>query len=228
MLYSKKSSKLIEEAPSPFISEATRQKMLDTALLAAKTVNYTSAGTIEFIVDERQNFYFLEMNTRLQVEHPVTEFVTGIDLVEAMIKIEDGHPIPAAWHDLPIRGHAIECRINAEDPIDHFRPSPGQIGKIHFPAGHGVRVDTGIYDEYMIPSDYDSMIAKIIVYGADREAAIKRMQAAIDETVITGIDTNLDFHYMILQDPYYLLGGVDTGFIDQFLKSFIDDLQRKV
>lgn len=209
--------KLIEEAPSPFLDEETRQKMREVAVLAGKTVGYENAGTIEFIVDQNRNFYFMEMNTRIQVEHPVTEFVTGVDIVEMQLKIADGEEIPEKMRALPLRGHAIECRINAEDPQRRFRPSPGQIGYTHFPAGNGIRVDTGIYDDYHIPSDYDSMIAKIIAYGPDRDSAIRRMIAALDETVITGIRTNLDFQYLLLQDARFQAGGVDTSFIEEYL-----------
>lgn len=209
--------KLIEESPSTNLGPQAREKMFEAARRAAETVHYLGAGTIEFIVDENQRFYFMEMNTRIQVEHPVTEMVTGIDLVEEQIRIANGEEIPEAYLNLPIRGCAIECRINAEDPMNHFIPSPGKIGYTHLPGGCGVRCDTGIYDNYVIPTDYDSLIAKVIVHADTREMAIAKMQTALDEMVITGIKTNLDFQYLLVSDPEFQKGHCDTAFIDGFL-----------
>ena len=209
--------KMIEESPSPAIDEETRKKMYEIAVLAAKTVGYYSAGTIEFIVSKTGQFYFMEMNTRIQVEHPVTEMVTGIDLIESMIEISMGMALPFTQDDIRFAGHAIECRINAEIPEKSFRPSPGKITHIHLPGGNGVRVDTAIYDGYVVPSDYDSMIAKVIVHGKDRESAIHKMLTALDEMVILGISTNINFQYLIFKNPVFCEGKAHTGFIDTLL-----------
>lgn len=209
--------KMIEESPSPAIDEETRKKMYEMAVLAAKTVGYYSAGTIEFIVSKTGQFYFMEMNTRIQVEHPVTEMVTGIDLIESMIEISMGMALPFTQDDIRFAGHAIECRINAEIPEKSFRPSPGKITHIHLPGGNGVRVDTAIYDGYVVPSDYDSMIAKVIVHGKDRESAIHKMLTALDEMVILGISTNINFQYLIFKNPVFCEGKAHTGFIDTLL-----------
>jgi acetyl-CoA carboxylase biotin carboxylase subunit len=209
--------KLIEESPSPAINEETRQKMNEYAILAAKTVNYTNAGTIEFIVDPRGNFYFMEMNTRIQVEHGVTEMVTGTDLIVEQIRVAMGEPLSFSQEDIKLRGHAIECRINAEIPEKNFMPSPGLVQQIHLPAGNGVRVDTGLYAGYKIPSEYDSMIAKVIVHAADREAALQKMRSALDEMVIIGVETNLDFQYQIMRHPVFCEGKADTGFIESIM-----------
>ena len=209
--------KMIEESPSPAINEETREKMNKVAVLAAKAVGYYSVGTIEFIVSQNGEFYFMEMNTRIQVEHPVTEMVTGIDLIESQIEVAMGNKLPFTQEDIKITGHAIECRINAEIPEKNFRPSPGLIKHIHLPGGNGVRVDTAIYEGYTVPSDYDSMIAKIIVHGKDRESAIKRMLTALDELVIVGISTNVNFQYLIFKNPTFCEGNADTGFIENLL-----------
>ena len=209
--------KMIEESPSPAINEETREKMNKVAVLAAKAVGYYSVGTIEFIVSQNGEFYFMEMNTRIQVEHPVTEMVTGIDLIESQIEVAMGNKLSFTQEDIKITGHAIECRINAEIPEKNFRPSPGLIKHIHLPGGNGVRVDTAIYEGYTVPSDYDSMIAKIIVHGKDRESAIKRMLTALDELVIVGISTNVNFQYLIFKNPTFCEGNVDTGFIENLL-----------
>ena len=209
--------KMIEESPSPAINDETRKKMYQTAVLAAKTVGYYSAGTIEFIVSKNGSFYFMEMNTRIQVEHPVTEMVTGIDLIESMIEVSMGMELPFRQEDIRLTGHAIECRINAEIPEKNFRPSPGKITHIHLPGGNGVRVDTAIYEGYVVPPDYDSMIAKVIVHGKDREAAIRRMLTALDEMVILGISTNINFQYLIFKNPVFCEGKAHTGFIDTLL-----------
>ncbi len=210
--------KLIEESPSPAITEATREKMNEYGILAAKTVNYTNAGTIEFIVDQNGDFYFMEMNTRIQVEHGVTEMVTGTDLIAEQIRIAMGEKLSFKQEDILLRGHAIECRINAEIPEKNFMPSPGKVTNIHLPAGNGVRVDTGLYTGYTIPIEYDSMIAKVIVHAATREDAIKKMRAALDEMVIMGVNTNLDFQYQIMRHPVFCAGEADTGFIESILK----------
>lgn len=206
--------KLIEESPSPAIDEATRQKMNQYAILAAKTVGYTNAGTIEYIVDPKGGFYFMEMNTRIQVEHGVTEMVTGTDLIIEQIRVAQGEELSFRQEDVAIRGHAIECRINAEIPSKNFMPSPGVVEHVHLPAGNGVRVDTGLYTGYRIPSEYDSMIAKVIVHAPDREAALRKMASALDEMVVLGVETNLDFQYQIIKHPVFAAGEADTGFIE--------------
>ena len=209
--------KLIEESPSPAIDADTREKMNEYAVLAAKTVGYTNAGTIEYIVAPTGEFFFMEMNTRIQVEHGVTEMVTGTDLIIEQIRVAMGEPLSFTKEDVKLRGHAIECRINAEIPEKNFMPSPGLIQHIHLPAGNGVRVDTMIYEGYKIPSEYDSMIAKVIVHAPDREAAIRKMKSALDEMVIIGVETNLDFQYQIMKHPVFKEGNADTGFIESFM-----------
>ena len=210
--------KLIEESPSPAINEETRQKMNDYAVLAAKTVGYTNAGTIEYIVAPTGEFFFMEMNTRIQVEHGVTEMVTGTDLIIEQIRVAMGEELSFKQEDIALRGHAIECRINAEIPEKNFMPSPGLIQHVHLPAGNGVRVDTMIYAGYKIPSEYDSMIAKVIVQAPDRESAIRKMKSALDEMVIIGVETNLDFQYQIMKHPVFKDGQADTGFIESIMK----------
>lgn len=210
--------KLIEESPSPAIDDETRQRMYKDAVLAAKTVGYTNAGTVEFILDQSGTYYFMEMNTRIQVEHGVTEMVTDTDLIIEQIRVAMGEELSFKQEDIQIKGHAIECRINAEIPEKNFMPSPGTITALHLPAGNGVRVDTGLYTGYTIPSEYDSMIAKIIVHAPDRQAALQKMRSALDETVIKGINTNLDFQYQILRHPVFCEGQSDTGFIEKLLR----------
>ena len=209
--------KLIEESPCPAIDDATRQQMYDAAILAAKTVGYTNAGTIEFIVDQQGKFYFMEMNTRIQVEHGVTELVTDTDLVAEQLRVAAGLPLSFNQDDVKLRGHAIECRINAEIPEKNFMPSPGKITVLHLPGGNGVRVDTALYTGYIVPSSYDSMIAKILVYAPNREAAIRKMRAALNETLIIGVETNLDFQFRIMHNPVFCEGKADTGFIEKFV-----------
>ena len=210
--------KLIEESPSPAISEETRQKMNRDAVLAAKAVGYTNAGTVEFILAQDGTYYFMEMNTRIQVEHGVTEMVTGTDLIIEQIRIAMGEPLSFRQEDVVLRGHAIECRINAEIPEKNFMPSPGLVTHLHLPAGNGVRVDTALYAGYRIPSEYDSMIAKVIVHAPDREAAIQKMCSALDEMVVLGVETNLDFQYQIMRHPEFCEGRADTGFIERMMK----------
>ncbi len=208
--------KLIEESPSPAIDDETRSRMYRDAAIAAKTVGYNSAGTIEFIVDQSGEYYFMEMNTRIQVEHGVTEMETGTDLMVEQIRVAAGEKLSFAQEDIVLKGHTIECRINAEIPEKHFMPSPGKITNLLLPGGNGVRVDTAVYTGYTIPSEYDSMIAKIIVHAPTREAAIMKMKAALDETVIMGVDTNLDFQYKIMNNLTFMSGKADTGFIKAF------------
>ncbi len=210
--------KLVEESPSPAVDEETRKKMNECAVLAARAVGYTNAGTIEYIVSPEGQFYFMEMNTRIQVEHGVTEVVTGTDLIVEQINVAMGKPLSFSGEDVKLRGHAIECRINAEVPERNFMPSPGVVQYIHLPAGNGVRVDTGLYCGYQIPSEYDSMIAKVIVHAPDRHAAIMKMRAALEEMVVVGVETNLDFQYQIMRNPIFCEGKADTGFIEQFMK----------
>jgi len=208
--------KLIEESPSPFITEEVRKKMEEAAILGAESVGYRGAGTIEFLVDKNMNFYFIEMNTRIQVEHPVTEMVRNIDLIKNQILIAAGYGL----EDKPLtpRGHAIEFRINAEDPDFNFRPSPGMIEYLHFPGGFGVRVDSHSYNEYVIPPYYDSLIAKMIVWGSDRMHAIKRARRALEEFKIEGIKTTVPFHIKVLQNENFVKGDFDTSFIEKYFK----------
>ena len=215
--------KLIEESPSPAIDEKTRAQMNDYAVLAAKTVGYTNAGTIEYIVSDSGEFYFMEMNTRIQVEHGVTEMVTGTDLIIEQIRVAAGLPLSFTQEDVKIRGHAIECRINAEIPEKRFMPCPGQVKMIHLPAGNGVRVDTCLYSGYRIPSEYDSMIAKVIVHGPNREAALRKMLSALDEMVVTGVETNLDFQYQMIRHPVFVAGKAHTGFIEDVMNLKLED-----
>jgi acetyl-CoA carboxylase biotin carboxylase subunit len=209
--------KLLEEAPSPFLSPKLRQKMGDAAIKAAKSINYTGAGTVEFLVDASGNFYFMEMNTRIQVEHPVTEMITGLDLITEQIRVAQGEKLSLTQSQVNLNGHAIECRINAEDPDQNFRPHPGKISGYLPPGGPGVRVDSHVYTDYEIPPYYDSLIGKLIVWAPNREMAIKRMKRALKECAITGIPTTIDFHRRILETPAFLAGDVYTNFIEEHL-----------
>jgi acetyl-CoA carboxylase biotin carboxylase subunit len=204
--------KLIEEAPSPRLDEGLRRRMGEAALKVARAVNYWNAGTVEFLVDMHGNFYFLEMNTRIQVEHPVTEMVTGLDLVYMQIRIASGRQLPIRQEDIEIRGHSIECRINAEDPVT-FLPCPGRITAFHTPSGPGVRVDTAGFAEAVIPPYYDSMIAKVIVHAPDRRAAISRMRRALEMMVVEGIKTNIPMHQKVLADEDFIRGDINTSFM---------------
>ena len=205
--------KLLEEAPSPFLNPELRQKMGLAAVLAAKSINYVGVGTVEFLVDKSGNFYFMEMNTRIQVEHPVTEMITGLDLIAEQIRIAQGEKLNLTQAQVQLQGHAIECRINAEDPDNNFRPHPGKISAYLPPGGPGVRMDSHVYTDYEISPYYDSLIGKLIVWGPNREAAIKRMQRALRECAITGVPTTIGFHQRILQNPAFLAGDVDTHFV---------------
>ena len=213
--------KVLEESPSVAISEELRRYMGENAVRYAKAVVYENAGTIEFLMDKNKNFYFMEMNTRIQVEHPVTEFVSGIDLIKEQIRVAAGEHLSVSQEDIHIQGHAIECRINAENPSRNFMPCPGLISNVHFPGGNGVRVDTHIYNDYRVPANYDSMLMKLIVHGKDREEAIAKMRSALGELIIEGIDTNLDFQYEILSNPVYQDGHeIDTDFIPNYFPEY--------
>lgn len=211
----RRNQKVLEEAPSSIISSELREEMGKAAIRAAKAVNYYNAGTIEFLVDKYGSFYFMEMNTRIQVEHPVTEMITSIDIVKEQIKITNGSDLSFSQEEVCIKGHAIECRINAENPKKGFNPSPGKIEFLNLPGGNGIRVDTAVFTGYKIPSTYDSMIAKLIAYGKDREEAINKMLRALDEFVIEGIDNNIDFQIDILNNEKFRLGDFDTSFISK-------------
>lgn len=209
--------KMIEESPSIAVSKKLRKEMGEAAIKAAKAASYVNAGTIEFLLESTGKFYFMEMNTRIQVEHPVTEWVTGIDLVKEQIKIACGQPLDVKQEDIKIQGHAIECRINAENPQKKFRPSPGKITQLHLPGGQGVRVDTGIYSGYEIPPFYDSMLVKLIVHGDNREDAIAKMQSALGEMIIEGVDTNIDYQFEILQNEDFRVGNIDIEFLNNHI-----------
>ena len=205
--------KMIEESPSVALTPELRRRMGDAAVRAAKAVHYESAGTIEFLLDKDKNFYFMEMNTRIQVEHPVTEMVSGGDLMKEMIRVAAGEPLSVKQEDIHLQGHAMECRINAEDPAHHFRPCPGVIEEIHLPGGNGVRIDTAAYNGYEIPPFYDSMIAKVIVHGRTRQEAIDKMRSTLGELIIDGVTTNVDFQYEILDNEDFQAGEITTDFI---------------
>ena len=220
--------KVLEESPSPAMDEALREKMGRTAIQAAKAVGYESAGTIEFLLDKHRNYYFMEMNTRIQVEHPVTEFVTNVDLIKSQIRIASGEPLNIRQEDIEFKGHAIECRINAENPAQNFRPSPGKIERLHLPGGKGIRVDTAVYAGYTIPPYYDSMIAKLIVLGKSRNEAIKKMKSALSEFIVEGIDTNIDFQMEIMNHRKFQSGDFSTDFIEDMENEKIIDRSIKI
>jgi acetyl-CoA carboxylase biotin carboxylase subunit len=209
--------KLLEEAPSPALTPALREKMGAAAVLAAKSINYVGAGTVEFLVDQSGNFYFMEMNTRIQVEHPVTEMITGLDLIAEQIRIAQGERLNIRQADVILRGHAIECRINAEDPDHNFRPNPGRISGYLPPSGPGVRMDSHVYTDYEIPPYYDSLIGKVIVWGSDRPAAIRRMRRALRECAVTGLPTTITFHQRVLETPEFQKGDIYTDFVEQVM-----------
>ncbi len=209
--------KLLEESPSPVLNGELRQKMGDAAVRVAKAINYEGAGTVEFLVDSGGNFYFMEMNTRIQVEHPVTEMVTGADLIVEQIRIAQGEKLRFTQADIQMRGHSIECRINAEDPEQNFRPAPGRISGYLPPGGPGVRMDSHVYTDYVIPPYYDSLIGKLIVWAPDRPTAIRRMRRALRECAITGLPTTIAFHQRILESPEFVGGEVYTNFVEQFM-----------
>ncbi len=211
--------KVLEESPSPIVNAEMRRRMGEIAVRVAKTAAYTSAGTVEFLVDESRDFYFLEMNTRLQVEHPVTELTTGLDLVHLQIRIAAGEPSLFTQKDISLRGHAIECRIYAEDPDNNYFPSPGTISLLLDPAGPGIRLDSGVYEGWTVPIDYDPLLAKLIGYGTDRPQALSRLARALDEYFVGGIKTNLPLLRRILSQPDFQAGKVDTGYLDRLLKA---------
>ncbi|MEB3336990.1 MAG: acetyl-CoA carboxylase biotin carboxylase subunit, partial [Leptolyngbyaceae bacterium] len=210
--------KLLEEAPSPALSSELRQKMGDAAVMVAKSIRYVGAGTVEFLLDQSGSFYFMEMNTRIQVEHPVTEMITGLDLIEEQIRIAQGEKLRWTQKQVVFQGHAIECRINAEDPDYNFRPHPGRINGYLPPGGPGVRMDSHVYTDYEIPPYYDSLIGKLIVWGPDRNSAIKRMKRALRECAITGLPTTIGFHQKILETPEFLKGEVYTNFVEKIMQ----------
>ncbi len=210
--------KVVEEAPSPIVDPDMRKRMGEVAVRVAQAAGYTNAGTVEFLVDQQKNFYFLEMNTRLQVEHPVTELVTGLDLVHLQIRIAAGEKLPFTQDEVLIRGHAIECRIYAEDPDNNYFPSPGKITLLLLPSGPGIRRDSGMYEGWTVPMDYDPLLAKLIGYGTDREQAISRLTRALNEYFVGGIKTNISLFRRILSDPDFRAAKMDTGFLDRLLK----------
>jgi len=208
--------KLVEESPCPVMTEQLREKMGESAVKAASIIDYVGAGTVEFLLDKEFNFYFMEMNTRIQVEHPVTEMVTRVDLVKEQISVAGGNRISFRENDITIKGHAIECRINAEDPKRDFMPCPGEITTFHPPGGPGVRVDTHIYQSYKIPPYYDSLLAKLIVHGLDRTEAIARLRRSLDEFIVLGVPTTIDFHKEIVNDSRFISGDLDIQFLEKF------------
>uniref|UniRef100_A0A7S3RAH6 Biotin carboxylase n=1 Tax=Dunaliella tertiolecta TaxID=3047 RepID=A0A7S3RAH6_DUNTE len=216
----RRNQKLIEEAPSPALTPEVRKAMGDAAVAAAKAIGYVGVGTIEFLW-EKKGFYFMEMNTRIQVEHPVTEMITGVDLIQEQIRVAQGHPLRFTQEDITYRGHSIECRINAEDPFQNFRPGPGRVATYLAPGGPHVRMDSHLYPGYLVPPNYDSLLGKLIVWGEDREQAMNRMIRALDETVISGVPTTSGYHKLIMQHEAFRSGEIDTGFIP----TYANDLQ---
>ena len=214
----RRKQKMLEESPCSSISKELRARLYEDAIRACKYVKYDSVGTIEFIVDKEENHYFIEMNTRVQVEHPVSEMVTNIDIIKTMIKIADGHKLQYKQEDIKLLGHAIECRINAEDMDNDFRPNPGKITFIHTPGGKGIRIDSAIYQGYEISPYYDSMILKLIVFAPTRLECIRKMRSALGELIIDGVKTTTEFHYMLFHNPGFIMGNYNTGFIDNFKK----------
>lgn len=219
----RRNQKMIEEAPCNVLDASLRLQMGESAVKAAQGAGYTNAGTVEFVLDEHNNYYFIEMNTRIQVEHPITEMVTGIDLIKQQIRIASGLPLSFKQEDITLQGHSIECRINAEDPFHNFRPCPGQVNFMHLPGGPGVRVDTMLYTGYTLPTQYDSMVAKVIVHAPTRLEAIKRMRRALSELVIEGITTNQTLQFYILHQPDYIKGHFNTSFIETHLDEMVSE-----
>ena len=214
----RRNQKVLEEAPCPIMTEELRKSMGETAVRAAKAVNYNNAGTIEFLLDKHNNYYFMEMNTRIQVEHPITEMITGIDLIKEQIKIASGEKLNFTQEDIKLSGHSIECRINAEDTRRGFMPSPGKIQDLYLPGGFNVRIDSAVYSGYVIPPFYDSMIAKLIVHGKNREEAICKMRRALGEFLIEGVHTNIDFQFELINSERFIEGTYDTKFIENSFK----------
>ena len=219
----RRNQKVLEESPSPLMTPELRKAMQEAAVRAAKACGYYNAGTIEFLVDDDRNFYFMEMNTRIQVEHPVTEWVTGVDLVQTQLLVAQGKPLPFTQDDIEVRGHAIECRINAENPEQGFRPSPGKIRSLHIPGGPGIRVDSAVYQGYTIPPYYDSMIAKLIVHAPTRSQAIMKMRWALAEFIVDGIDSNIDFQLRLIKNKDFEAGTYDNTFLEKFLADSKND-----
>lgn len=219
----RRNQKVLEESPSPLMTPELRSAMQEAAVRAAKACGYYNAGTIEFLVDSDRNFYFMEMNTRIQVEHPVTEWVTGVDLVQTQLLVAQGKPLPFTQDDIEVRGHAIECRINAENPEQGFRPSPGKIRSLHIPGGPGIRVDSAVYQGYTIPPYYDSMIAKLIVHAPTRSQAIMKMRWALAEFIVDGIDSNIDFQLRLIKNKDFEAGTYDNTFLEKFLADSKND-----
>lgn len=214
----RRNQKVLEECPSPIVDEKLRKRMGEAAITAAKQCGYYNAGTIEFLVDENRDFYFMEMNTRIQVEHPITEEVTGFDLVKAQIEVAADLPLSVSQDDIELRGHAIECRINAENPDFNFRPSPGTITALYMPGGPGIRIDGAVYQGYTITPYYDSMISKLIAHGSDREDAINKMKWALSEFIVEGVDTNIDFQLEIIKNSDFRSGNYDIGFLNRYME----------
>jgi acetyl-CoA carboxylase, biotin carboxylase subunit len=210
--------KLVEESPSPVVDDDLRRRMGDAAVAGAKAINYTGAGTMEFLLDPDGNFYFIEMNTRIQVEHPVTEYVTGLDLVKWQLRIAAGERLTIEQADVRMGGHAIECRVNAEDSSRDFMPQAGEIELFLPPGGPGVRIDSHLYSGYVVPPNYDSLLAKIIVWGADRDEAIERMRRALDECIITGVATTIPFQEALLRDDRFCRGDFSTRYLNEFIE----------
>ena len=209
----RKNQKVLEEAPSAVVDGRLRERMGKIAVDAAKAIGYVGVGTIEVLVDKNSDFYFMEMNTRIQVEHPVTEMVTGIDLIKEQIRVAAGIKLSFSQEDIKINGHSIECRINAENPMKNFMPCPGEITRLHIPGGNGIRLDSAVYQNYVIPHSYDSMVGKLIVHGKNREEAINKMKSALSEFIIEGVDTNIDLQLEILSNKKFINGDFDTSFL---------------
>lgn len=220
--------KILEEAPAHFISDKAREQIVKDALKVAHLVGYENAGTVEFVVAQDGSSYFIEMNTRIQVEHPVTEMITGINIVREQVRIASGLPLSFSQEEVEFKGHAIECRINAQDPMNGLSPSPGLIDYVYLPSGYGVRVDTALHPQYKISPYYDSMIAKIITFGRTRNEAIHRMRRALEETLVSGVETTIPLHYMLMYNPDYLADRIDTGFLDRNLTSLLQPLAKGI